>query len=258
MDCDDTLLTDELIVPETAIEAIAAARREGVRVVVATGRMFVSVLPHAQVAGVDGPVIAYNGGLIKGLDGTIIHHHPVPMAEVYELIELAEQHDLCINLYVNDELYVRTMDERAEYYLSIAQVPAHVVPDLRSILREAPTKVLIVDTPEEAKAWQDQLQCRFGDRLAVTRSKPRFVEITAPGVNKGTALAQLAELLGIRREQVMAIGDSHNDLDMLAYAGISVAVGNAAPEVKAKVDYVAARHAEGGVAEAIARFVLGR
>lgn len=256
MDCDDTLLTDELVVPASAKEAIAAARSRGVRVVVATGRMYRSVLPHALAAGVDGPVIAYNGALVRTIEGVTLQQHPVPLPVVHELIGLAEQHDLAMNLFVNDELYFRKLDENAEYYVSIAQVPFHVAAQMRDVLTEAPTKVLIVDQPAAAAAWRDRLRKRFGDRLAISLSKPRFVEIVAPGVNKGVALGALAASLGIDRSEVMAIGDSYNDLDMLNYAGISVAVGNAAPAVKAQVDYVTLRNEEGGIAEAISRFVL--
>lgn len=256
MDCDDTLLTDELIVPDSAIEAIAAARAQGVRVVLATGRMYSSVLPHAKSAGVDDPVIAYNGALVRNINGTTVTHTPVPLPRVYELIQLAEEHNLALNLYVNDTLYTRTWDERSEYYVSIAEVEAHVVPDLRSICTEGSTKVLIVDKPEVAATWLQRLQQHYGSRLAISRSKPRFVEIMAPGISKATALSALANSLGIPQAAVMAIGDSLNDLEMLQYAGIGVAVGNAAPEVKSQVDYVTARNEEGGIAEAIHKFVL--
>lgn len=256
MDCDDTLLTEAMTIPESAIEAIAAARAAGVRVVVATGRMFCSVLPHVQTAGLDGPIIAYNGGLVRDLDGRTWHHQPVPLAEVYELIDLAEEQDLALNLYVDDRLYVRKWDENAEYYVSIAGVKAHVAADLRTVLAQAPTKVLIVDTPTAVELWRLRLQEHYGTRLAISRSKPRFIEIMAPGVSKAAALAHVASTLGIKREQVMAIGDSLNDLEMLNWAGISVAVGNADPEVKARVDYVTARHDADGIAQAIRHFIL--
>lgn len=256
MDVDDTLLTDDLLVPPSAISAIAAARQRGVRVVLATGRMFISALPHARSAGVDGPIIAYNGGLVRTLAGQTLQHRPVPMREVLELIAMAEENDLCLNLYVDDRLYVRHMDERVEYYVSVAKVPAYVEPDLRKVLKEAPTKALIVGDPPAADVWRDRLGAHFGDRLVVAKSRPRFVEITAPGVCKGAALARLAASLGIERSAVMAIGDSGNDLDMLEFVGVSVAVGNARPDVKAQADYVVASNVDGGVAEAINRLIL--
>lgn len=256
IDVDDTLLTEELVVPKAAVEAIAAARKGGVRVVLATGRMYASVRPHALAAGVDGPIIAYNGGLVRALDGETLQHRPVPLPEALELVALAEEHDLCLNVYVDDRLYVRRMDEHASYYVSIAQVPAHVTPDLRAALTAAPTKVLLVADPPVAEAWRLRLAEAYAGRLSVARSKPRFVEITALGVNKGVALAELAAALAIERAEVMAIGDSLNDLAMLEWAGLSVAVGNAVHEVKAKVDYVTAGNAAEGVTEAFHRFVL--
>jgi len=256
IDCDDTLLTEEMVIPESAIIAIAAARKSGVRVVIATGRMYCSVAPYVRTAGLDGPVIAYNGGLVRDLEGRTWFHQPVPVAEAHELIGLAEEYDLALNLYVDDRLYVRKWDDHAEYYVSIAQVAAHVAPDLRKILAQAPTKMLIVDTPAAVELWRARLRDRYGARLAISRSKPRFIEIMAPGISKAVALAHVATSLGIKRGQVMAIGDSLNDLEMLRWAGISVAVGNADPEVKARVDYVTARHDADGIAQAIQRFIL--
>lgn len=256
LDLDDTLLTEELSIPRSVVSAIAAARDKGVQVVVATGRMFRSALPYARTAEVDGPLITYNGALVRALDGRTLSHHPVPMAEAQELALLAAEHGLCLNFYIDDELYVSCMDERAEYYHTISGVPAHVEPDLCRILTDAPTKALIVDDPPLADAWRARLACHFGERLSVTTSKPRFVEIMAPGVSKGVALAELAASLRIEPGNVMAVGDSFNDLSMLAFAGISVAMGNADPAIQEQVDYVVASSQQGGVAEAISRFIL--
>lgn len=256
LDLDDTLLTEELTIPNSVISAIGAAREKGVQVVVATGRMFRSALPLARVAGVDGPLITYNGALVRALDGQTLSHHPVPKVEARELATLAAQHGLCLNFYIDDDLYVSCMDERAEYYHTISGVPPQVEPDLCRILTDAPTKALIVDDPPQVEAWRARLSRHFGKRLSITISKPRFVEIMAPGVSKGVALAKLAASLQVEPANVMAVGDSFNDLPMLAFAGISVAVGNADPAIQKQVDYVVASSQQGGVAEAISRFVL--
>ena len=256
IDLDDTLLTDDLTIPASALSAIAAAREKGVQVVVATGRMFQSALPHARAANVDGPLITYNGALVQSLDGTTLSHQPIAIPEARELAGLAVEHGLCLNFYIDDELYASCMDERTEYYLRISDVPVHVEPDLSQILTIGPTKALIVDDPPRVRELQAHLATRFGERLSLTTSKPRFLEIMSPGVSKGVALAKLAASLGIEAAGVMAIGDSFNDLPMFAFAGISVAVGNADPAVRAQADYVVAGSQEGGVAEAISRFIL--
>jgi Cof subfamily protein (haloacid dehalogenase superfamily) len=256
IDLDDTLLTDDLTIPPSALSAIAAARKKGVRVVVATGRMFQSALPHARAANVDGPLITYNGALVRTLDGRTLSHQPIAIAEALELADLAVEHGLCLNFYIDDELYVSCMDERTDYYLRISDVSAHVEPDLSRILTTGPTKALIVDDPQYVQEWRTRLTARFGERLSITISKPRFLEIMSPGVSKGVALSKLAKSLGIEAAHVMVIGDSFNDLPMFAFAGISVAVGNADPAVQAQADYVVASSLEGGVAEAISRFIL--
>ena len=100
------------------------------------------------------------------------------------------------------------------------------------------------------------VQENFGDRLTVTNSKPTYLEMVNPQANKGAALAYLAEKLDIKQEEVMAIGDSNNDLDMIRYAGWGVAMGNAADKVKAAARFVTTRNDEDGVAEAVVKYVL--
>ncbi|HHW09476.1 MAG TPA: HAD family phosphatase [Firmicutes bacterium] len=256
IDMDGTLLTDDLQIPSSAKAAIAAARARGVRVVPATGRMFVSALPYARQIGAEGPIIAYNGAKVVDLDGRVRKHHPVPPEEALALVDLAEKHDLCLHLYFEDQTYVRRFDEGAQYYASLAGVEPVVMPDLRPVARRGTTKALIVDDPAAVERWCGELSRRFAGRLLVTRSLPRFVEFMAAGVCKGVALAELAAELGLAPEEVMAIGDSYNDIDMLTYAGVGVALGNAQPAVKEMADWVSSANTDHGVARAIEKFVL--
>lgn len=261
LDVDDTLIRKDLSVPESVAIAIGRAQSAGAVVTLATGRMFASIEPYARRLGFTAPLIAYNGGLVQDLSGRVFSHNPVPKREVVELAEMTQGSGLCLNLYVDDKLYVAEENDAVRYYTSIARLEAHCVGDLVAFSRRIPdhsgsTKVLIVAPPEEVDAWLPKLQSRFADRLEITRSKPSFVEITAPGVTKGRALKAVADHLGIPQRAVMAVGDSFNDVAMLEYAGIGVAVKNAPEAVKQVADCVVATNEEGGVAEAIERYVL--
>jgi Cof subfamily protein (haloacid dehalogenase superfamily) len=153
-------------------------------------------------------------------------------------------------------MYVKEINEYTEFYSSFTKAVAHPVGDLLAFMDRPPTKLLYVCEPEVAEKWRLALKERYQGRLEVFRSKPQYVEFTALGVSKGAALEELAELYDIKQAEVMAIGDSFNDIPMLEWAGIGVAVANAPEIVRSKADYVTLSNEEGGVAEAINRFVL--
>jgi len=259
VDVDDTLLTSELEIPGASRQAFVQAQAAGIDVVLATGRMYRSVLPYARSLGITGPLITYNGALIKDTDGVLRSHSPVHLDLALEVAGFAVENSLVLNAYLDDELYVAEMNEQVEYYEEISGVSAQPVGDLATYLQErhaAPTKLLIVGDAEELKRCYPFVERRFGTRLQVAGSKPRFIEFTQKGVSKGRALAKLAAGMGLTAAEIMAIGDGENDMDMIEYAGIGVAVANAPAAVRAVADYVVASGEEAGVAEAIQRFAL--
>jgi len=258
VDIDDTLITDELIIPERVKEAVAKARAQGVKVVLATGRMLSSTIPFARELGLKEPVICYNGALIQSVDDEQpLIHHPIPLDLAREIVALGQKEGLHVNAYLDEKMYVDEINEYTEFYSSFTKAVAHPVGDLLVFMDRPPTKLLYVCEPEIAEKWRVTLKEQYNGQLEVFRSKPQYVEFTALGVSKGAALGELAELYGLQQSEVMAIGDSFNDIPMLEYAGIGVAVANAPEIVRSKADYVTLSNEEGGVAEAINRFVLG-
>lgn len=256
VDLDDTLLEADLSLSDECVDALRQAKERGVEVVLATGRMFCSALPFARRIGLDGYVIAYNGALIRSVEGETFWHKPVPAAHALRLIDVARRADLRLNLYLDDTLVVDGIDERVEYYLSIARVQPKVVDDLAAVLRQGePTKCLLVGDAEQVAELTPKLQAEFPD-LQIARSKPRFIEVTRRGIRKEVALAAVAEALGVAMEDVMAVGDGDNDATMLAWAGIGVAVANASTKAKEAAGYVASGSRGAGVCEAVRRFVL--
>lgn len=262
LDLDDTLLGPDLAVSERARAAIARAQKRGVRVTLATGRMFRSALPYARELGLVTPLITYNGGLIKDpLTGEVLRLRTIPAPLAREVALQARSEGFTLNIYLEDTLYVAEINAAVEYYLSIAQVEPHPVGDLVALLerespRALPTKLLICATEAEVDQLLPRLRKLYRGRLRITRSKPRFIEMEPAEVNKGEALAYLARHLGIERKRVMAVGDGENDLDMLRYAGVSVAVRTAPPHVRAVARYLTGSAGEEGVAEAIERWAL--
>lgn len=258
IDLDDTLLDNSLRISPRAREAIRMAMERGVTVTVATGRMFRSALPYARQLNLDVPIITYNGALIKtSLTQETLLHQPIDKVTADALLKLFKQNGWYIQAYVNDNLYVKEEDENTRYYESIAGVKAVPIGDKIYSLPEVPTKLLAIAQPDKLREIHDIIKELFGEKVYAALSKPTYLEILNPQVNKGIALAFLAQRLGISREEIMAVGDSANDLDMIEYAGWGVAMGNAINKVRKTAQTVTGANDADGVAEAIEKYVLG-
>lgn len=258
MDLDDTLLDDSQQLTKRTQIVLRQAMDAGVAVTIATGRMFQSALPFALQLGITLPLIAYNGALIRDrLSGETIFHRPIEIGLAQELADLFRQRGWYLQKYVDDRLYVSELDENACFYADYAKVEAiSQGADFYRMTAE-PTKMLSMGEPEELAVIAAELTAKYNGRLYLASSKRRYLEMVDARVNKGQALGFLAGLLGVAQSEVLAIGDSMNDVDMLEYAGIGVAMGNANPRVKAAADFVTLRNSEDGVAAAVEKFVLG-
>ncbi len=261
MDLDDTLLDKQLCISETNLSAIKLARESGVKVVLATGRMYRATLPYASELGLDTPAISYQGALvIKPDTGQVLLHRPVPMASALKIVRELKPYGYHINLYMDDNLFIARQSAESRLYKSISGVEAIEVGDLEEFLLEKqfdPTKVLVVAREEQLDEIAPGLKSLFGENLHITKSKPHFLEFSHPQATKGHALAEVAGYYGIAREEIIAVGDSYNDLEMLDYAGLSAVVDNARDEIKAKADFVTSANTDGGVARVIRRFITG-
>ncbi|MDA8441488.1 MAG: Cof-type HAD-IIB family hydrolase [Peptococcaceae bacterium] len=257
LDLDDTTLDSESKISSRTAATIRAAMAQGVTVTLATGRMYRSALPFALELGLDVPLITYHGALVKtSLGHEVLYHRPVPLDLASYVLAFASKRRFDINLYMDDQVYVREDNRHIEDYIKLSKVPYCKVADLNAVLCTEPDKILIIDEEAKLDGLARDLKEMVGSRLHITKSKPYFLEITHPEAQKGIALATLATKLGIDRSQVMAVGDSYNDLDMLEYAGIGVAMGNARTEIKDRADFITLSNNEHGVAEAFKRFVL--
>ncbi|TCL75209.1 hypothetical protein EDC14_1003141 [Hydrogenispora ethanolica] len=258
VDLDDTLLRSDLTLSDGDKGAIRRAIAAGVKVLIASGRMIRAMRPYVEELELDVPLIAYNGALIQeAVSGRVLYQRPVPPEEARRLIDLFREAGIHLNAYIRDELYMDRLTVWGERYAVNAGVEPHPVGDLKQFLEEPSPKLLGVGEPEAIDRIQERLRLEFGARLQFVKSKPTYLEILAPGVSKGLALAELAGLWGLDRSEVMAVGDAPNDLSMIEWAGVGVAIGNAWPGVKERADLVVADHDHDGVAEAIRRAIFG-
>ena len=240
------------MLPPRTLAAIRAARAAGIRVVIVTGRMFVSVRPYVIQAGIHDPVVCYQGAVVAEPDtGRWLRHEPIPVALAREAITAIAAEEFHVNVYVDDELFVREITPEARAYADFQGLVIHEVGDLAAWLEKPPTKVVSVGEPELLDGLEERLKTRFDGRLHISKSLPFFLEIAAPHVTKGSGLQFLAEHLGVSAERTVAFGDGENDLELLEWAGFGVAVANAHERVLEVADWVSPPVTEEGVAQVI-------
>jgi len=264
LDIDGTIAGDSNEIREPVKQAVRAAQAKGIQVAIATGRMYQSALRFYRDLGATLPLMVYQGALIKDPATNTVHRHwTVPSQLAKALLNDFEQPELraklSVHFYINDQLYVREMTPETEDYLDRSTIQAIPVGDLCTTLHQEPTKVLaLAKEVELIDALLIELRQRYlPTELYLTKSVATFFEATNPLVNKGSAVQYLAEdYLGLQPENVMVVGDNFNDLEMIQYAGIGVAMGNAPEPVKAIANWVAPSVEADGVSAAIEEFLL--
>ena len=260
LDLDGTTLGPSLAIDPAVSKAIAAAQTHGVRVTIATGRLFGSTLPYARQLNIQDPLICYQGALIRDPISDEIYQHVVTPGDLAaEAIEMLRERDIFTIAYIDERLCAAEHRVELDEYLKWHPEGIEVVidPHLAAMARERPpTKLLFVSEPPIVEREVARLSEHFAGRLSAVRSHSLFGELTALGINKGSALAALAARLGIAREQVIAIGDHENDLPMIEWAGLGLAMGNGIPAAHALADAVIPSVEQAGVAWAIERYIL--
>lgn len=258
-DIDGTLLPAGCgVVPAKNIEAVQAMTAAGVKVVIATGRMYSAALPIANQLGVSVPIIAYNGALIKSSAGEVLHAQYMNAADVLDIIKFFEERGWHLQSYSDDVLYVPKHNELVNLYETMLKVKAVVVgwEGLRERIKDVPKLLTISDTPDEALRKLNELKKIFGGRVEITRSAAQFTEFMKLGVSKASAIKILAEKFGVNNEEILAIGDSENDLEMITSVGCGVAMGNAVDAVKSAAPHITDTCDNDGFAKAVYDYVL--
>jgi Cof subfamily protein (haloacid dehalogenase superfamily) len=221
--------------------------------------MFRSAVIYAREAGIDEPLVCYQGAaVVEPASGEFLLHEPIPLELAREAIEAVEAEGFALNCYVDDELYVAKETEHVRSYAGFQRLPVTEVGDLLSWLERPPTKLVAVDEPERLDALKPRLLARFGGRLFIAKSLPHFLELASPAVSKGSGLAFLAEHLGFTAARTVAIGDGENDLELLQWAGYAVAVENADDGLKAHADWICPGVEDEGVAQVLEAYLDSR
>ncbi len=225
--------------------------------IVVTGRMFRGVRPYLVEAGLDEPVVCYQGAVVADpATGEFLRHVPIPRLTALEAIDAVVDAGFHVNCYVDDELYVADVTPEASAYADFQGLEIHAVGPLHEWLQADPTKLVAVGEPAALDALEDELRPRFAGKLFVSKSLPYFLEFAHPDVSKGSGLQFVADRLGFTPAETVACGDGENDRELLDWAGFRVAVANAHPEILARADLVLPDVEHEGVAELLEAYLL--
>lgn len=237
--------------------AVEAAQARGVRVCVATGRMWRSALPWVRALGADSPIILYNGGQVLDFETErTLYERRLPREAARAALALVHREPEALPLlYLHDHVYAERRDPLLDAYAVDDGLSYDVVPSFDAIMTEDPHKVLAIGRADRISALQQTVRAA---RLPVhdVQSEPVYLEILPPNVSKGAALAAMLDAVGIQPAETIAIGDNWNDVEMIEAAGLGVAMGQAPEGVRARADYVCGTAEQEGVREVIERFVL--
>lgn len=263
LDLDGTIVDESNHIRDSVAQAVDLVQRRGVGVAIATGRRYQSSLPAYDLIGSTMPLICYEGGQIRDRNSGIIHRHwPLEPHVVSQILDHTERLSLngrlSVHFYIEDDVYVSNMNEASSKVFEGSTVVPIVMSDLRPLLNRATTEVMVLSDDVEVITRLSTQLMNSDTRIRVKEYKSiTFLEAFHRTVNKRLAVSCLAEeIMALRPENVMAIGDDFTDIEMLEYAGIGIAMGNAPAAVKACADWVTTTIEKDGVARAVEKWIL--
>ncbi len=264
LDLDGTLTNSEKIITPRTFEALMKAQREGVRLVLASGRPTFGIAALAnqlQLADYGGYVLSYNGGrIIDWCEKTVIFSQVVDQKLVPILYNFAEKAQLPIVTYLPEAILASKNE--GEYLAEEARINGMPVVVAQNFVEEAmqiaggSTKFLIPGEPEQLIQLESEMKAALSEQMEIFRSAPFFLELPPKGIDKAQSLQRLLTHLGLERESLMAFGDGFNDLSMIQFAGKGVAMANAVEEVKSIANFVTTSNEEDGIAHALEQLLF--
>lgn len=264
IDMDGTLLNPQHEVTPAVKKALSDARAKGVQIVLATGRPFIGVQRYLKELDLQQEgcyCITNNGALVHNAkDGSVIAEVSLNIEDYHYFEQLARELGVHFHALTKTDLYTanRHISKFSVHESFTTGIPLQYCPAEEMDASLTFPKIMMIDDPEVLDRAISQLPQEAKDRYTVMKSSPYFLEILDKRVNKGEGVKVLAEKLSIPRENVMTLGDQENDIAMLEYAGVGVAMGNALDSVKAVSQFVTKTNTEDGVAFAVNKFVLGQ
>lgn len=268
IDMDGTLLNDNHEVTEENKLALKEAVNKGVKIAITTGRLFTSARQYAELLGINASIIASNGSYVREKDEEkVIYKHPLNIEQFNKICDVLDKYNVkkffnTFNTMITTQMppedhgYVRSNKFSPEHLKIQFKVYENLRESFDSYKEDILKAIVIDNNIEVLSALKKELKSIGG--LEVVSSGHDNVEIMAEGTSKGNGVKAFAEILGIKREEIICIGDNENDISMIKYAGLGVAMGNATEEVKGNADYITDDNNSSGVGKVINKFILNK
>lgn len=260
VDLDGTLLTDDKTISGGTLKAVRRAIDAGLTFVVATGRAWPGVKKYAEQIPLKGPVITIDGSMIvDSVTEDILYTQPLEYNDAMLLLKMGRERNVTQVIWCRNRLYGTLINDRMQDYSARFGGGAAVnkAEDFEKLARDGISKVLWYDEPVRVNEWVGQLRATDFESLTACTSEPFFVEIFNAKVSKAKALEKLSQMYGISPKEMIAVGDGGNDVPMLKYAGLGVAMGNAADSVKREADEVAPDNGSDAIAVLLNKYFPG-
>ena len=256
LDLDGTLTNSKKEISSRNRETLIRIQEQGIRLVLASGRPTYGIVPLANELRMNefgGFILSYNGGeIINWESKEMMYENVLPNEVVPVLYECARTNHLSILTYDGAEIVTENSLDPYEAFLN--KMAVRETNDFLTDITLPVAKCLIVGDAGKLIPVESELCIRLQGKINVFRSEPYFLELVPQGIDKALSLAVLLKEIGVAREEVIAIGDGYNDLSMIRFAGLGIAMGNAQEPVKKAADYITLSNEEDGVAEAIKKF----
>lgn len=261
LDLDGTLTNSNKIITPQTKQALFEYQKQGGRVVLASGRPTQGIVPLAEELELEkngGFILAFNGSRIVNCEtNEVLFNQTLKMGEMAELHELTERYKMNILTYEGDVIYTEnTLDPYALLEQRITKMKMVQVPDISKAVTAPVNKCLMTGDPEILVEVEQKVKEVMGNRIEVYRSQDFFLELVPQNVDKATSLQSLLEQLGMQKEEMIACGDGFNDLSMIQYAGLGVAMSNAHKDIQNAADFVTLSNDEDGIAHVLQKFVF--
>ncbi len=260
-DIDGTLTNSDKKITQKTKAAIMKAVEQGCKIIVASGRPVQGIRAIARELELDkngGYILSLNGGLlIDCSDNSIIQEIELPKEYYGEICDLAHENKVNILTYEGDDVITEdAADKYVEVETRINGLGCRQIDNLKDYITFLVPKFLMLGDGDYLAKVEKKVYEKLHDRMDVYRSEPFFLEILPKNINKASALEKLLEATGVKREELMAFGDGYNDLSMIEFAGMGVAMSNGNEIVKSRADYIAPSNDEDGIACVLEKFVL--
>ncbi len=258
-DLDDTLLTDEGICPVEVKNSVTKYIDKGGKFVVCTGRMTLAVLPYCHELGLHGELMSFQGAITSDIDtGVILDSQRIDYTYASEVATYLEKRGLYFQSYYTDYFITETATKYTKIYADVtkSRFEEVKVPLSQYFLEKklSPPKIICIAESSDVPNLINELSEKFGDKLLVNTSKPWLVELVPKSINKGIAVEKLAKKYNIKKEEVICVGDSANDISMIEYAGIGAVVENGSKEAKQVADIIIPSNNDFGVSFLIEKY----